>query len=477
MPDRYTNTQGEVRWRARWRTGSGERHSRSGFRTEGQARAHEEAMRTARRRGRPVRPPKAQVSVAQYWRRWWAQEVVVAKARGTQFGYRAIYSAYIAPALGQIKLRELIEDPQILVRWRTRIAQTKSQAVVVQAQRVLSSMLSAAAEEGVLSHNPVLLLEAQGRRGRARKLARSTTSRGPAAIDPVAWFLVVEYLRQPTRPGGRGAQPRVRRYPLDRARDALIVALGFMAGLRLPSEALGLTYEDVRHGRLHIEGRSSQGEYVAGSKTGPGRDLPLVPELADELKRVRRASRDAGRALHSGDFWIAARDGGIWSENQAHAWREREFRPVARQIARDFPQFSVLAKATPYLSRHTFVSCCLQAGISLATIASWCGTSIQMISRTYGRMIRRHEGAAAVELAQQYRTAKVEAMSLLSARSGRSQLHAGGGSRGRFFDPAADQGGSTSGSKAVRLPRAKREKESDLQHKRRRSSVGRALHS
>jgi integrase len=46
-------------------------------------------------------------------------------------------------------------------------------------------------------------------------------------------------------------------------------------------------------------------------------------------------------------------------------------------------------KATPYLTRHTFVSCCLQAGISLATIASWCGTSIQMISRTYGRMIRR----------------------------------------------------------------------------------------
>jgi hypothetical protein len=96
-----------------------------------------------------------------------------------------------------------------------------------------------------------------------------------------------------------------------------------------------------------------------------------------------------------------------------------------------------------------------------------------MISRTYGRMIRRHEGAAAVALAQQYRTAKVEGMSLLSARSGRSQLHAGGGSMGRFFDPAADQGGST----AVRLPRAKREKESDLQHIRRRSSVGRALHS
>jgi integrase len=319
-------------------------------------------------------------------------------------------------------------------------------------------MLSAAAEEAVLPHNPVLLLESQQRRGRARKLARSTAPRGAIAIDPVAWFLVLEYLRRPTRPGGRGRQERVRRYPLDRERDALIVALGFMAGLRLPSEALGLTRDDVRNGRLHVEGRSSQGEYLAGSKTGPGRDLPLVPALADELKRVRRAYRDAGQGLQGRDFWIGARRGGIWSENQAHAWREREFRPVARQIARDFQQFSALAKATPYLSRHTFVSCCLQAGISLATIASWCGTSIQMISRTYGRMIRRYEGIPPLELAEQYRTAKVEAMFLLSARSRGSKRRPQGGSTAEVLEPAVGKGGSKGGSTAVKLPVSRRQR-------------------
>jgi hypothetical protein len=40
-----------------------------------------------------------------------------------------------------------------------------------------------------------------------------------------------------------------------------------------------------------------------------------------------------------------------------------------------------------------------------------------MISRTYGRMIRRYEGIASVELARQYQQAKVEAMYLLSAHS------------------------------------------------------------
>jgi hypothetical protein len=44
-----------------------------------------------------------------------------------------------------------------------------------------------------------------------------------------------------------------------------------------------------------MEGRSSLGEYTRGSKTGAGRDLPLRPELAEELKRVERAYRDAGQ--------------------------------------------------------------------------------------------------------------------------------------------------------------------------------------
>ena len=54
---------------------------------------------------------------------------------------------------------------------------------------------------------------------------------------------------------------------------------------------------------------------------------------------------------------------------------------------------------------------CLQAGISLATIAAWYRTSIQMISQTHGRTIRRHEGTPPLGLAEQYQIAKVQAMS------------------------------------------------------------------
>jgi len=63
------------------------------------------------------------------------------------------------------------------------------------------------------------------------------------------------------------------------------------------------------------------------------------------------------------------------------------------------------------------MSCCLQAGISPATIAAWCGTSIQMISKTYGRTIRRYEGASPVSLDEQFQAAKAEATSLLADTS------------------------------------------------------------
>jgi integrase len=249
-------------------------------------------MRTARRQGQPLRRPKTRMTIGEYWERWWTEEITVAKARATQYSYRDTYVSYIAPRIGDVKLRQIIDDPQLLVDWRSKLVKDKSQSALEHAQRVLSSMLSAAAEEGVVPHNPLLLLSRQGRRGRARTVGRVRPKSEPLAVDLTAWFLVLAYLRRPTRPRIKGDEPRPCRYPLDRERDALIVALGFMAGLRVPSEALGLTRGDVRNGRLHIEGRSSCGEYIPGSKTGHGRDLPRLAEQ----RPMRRATRSSAVA-------------------------------------------------------------------------------------------------------------------------------------------------------------------------------------
>jgi hypothetical protein len=61
-----------------------------------------------------------------------------------------------------------------------------------------------------------------------------------------------------------------------------------------------------------------------------------------------------------------------------------------------------------------------------------------MISATYGRVIRRYEGAPPLALAERFRAGKVEAVSLLAASFRCSKSPGRGGVIGRGFRPAVD---------------------------------------
>jgi hypothetical protein len=80
-----------------------------------------------------------------------------------------------------------------------------------------------------------------------------------------------------------------------------------------------------------------------------------------------------------------------------------------------------------------------------------------MISGTYGRVIRRLEGEAPVELFLQYRTAKVQAMTLLSGNPRRSKAEPQGGSTGAVLARSWTQGGST----VVKMPRTSSRKRAE----------------
>ena len=66
-----------------------------------------------------------------------------------------------------------------------------------------------------------------------------------------------------------------------------------------------------------------------------------------------------------------------------------------------------------------------------------------------GRVIRRLEGEAPVELFVQYRTAKVQTITLLSGNPRHSKTEPQGGATGAVFDRSWTQGGST----VVKMPR------------------------
>jgi len=75
-----------------------------------------------------------------------------------------------------------------------------------------------------------------------------------------------------------------------------------------------------------------------------------------------------------------------------------------------------------------------------------------MISATYGRVIRRYEGAPPVAPDEQFRAGKVEAVSLLFDSSRRTEAAPRGGSTGAFIGPSWTQGGATGGSTDTKLP-------------------------
>ena len=82
-----------------------------------------------------------------------------------------------------------------------------------------------------------------------------------------------------------------------------------------------------------------------------------------------------------------------------------------------------------------------------------------MFSATYGRMIRRHEGASPVSLDEQFRMGKVEAMSLLSAASETSSAAEPTAEHMvSFKTPSPAQGGPTGGPMGRKLPLARRRK-------------------
>ena len=76
-----------------------------------------------------------------------------------------------------------------------------------------------------------------------------------------------------------------------------------------------------------------------------------------------------------------------------------------------------------YATRHTFISAALGCGVRIKWLAEYCGTSVDMIERHYGRYIR---GDAVAQLALLEASRKDgEPFPILGAKPGRSRVVSG----------------------------------------------------
>jgi hypothetical protein len=70
--------------------------------------------------------------------------------------------------------------------------------------------------------------------------------------------------------------------------------------------------------------------------------------------------------------------------NQAHKWPGKYFAPAVRRVAEEWPdEHRDIVGATPYSLRRGLISLRIRAGGDRRAIAKQCGTSVEMLVRSY----------------------------------------------------------------------------------------------
>jgi len=149
------------------------------------------------------------------------------------------------------------------------------------------------------------------------------------------------------------------------------IAVLLLTGMR-PSEAAGLRWSDIDLDRGTIEIRRSRVLWAeAAPKTaGSERTIRMTPELREVLRALAPECSDLSVHVFRG------RDGHPLHQDRV---TQRHWRPALEALK--------IRRRDLYSCRHTFISLALTAGVNIKWLAEYCGTSVVMIERRYGRFM------------------------------------------------------------------------------------------
>ena len=289
------------------------------------------------------------------------------------------------------------------------------------AWRVLSAVLSWAANSDLvpeIQSNGCLF--ANEKVGNRRKSMRARGGRGTVrrhgeeirswALSPLA----VERIREQMLTRAFQAER-----PILAHRDAIIVSVQFGLALR-NQEVYGLRWSSFTEGRARITEVLGWNQLDDWAKTehATGRVAKVPGILAEDLAVWRSTLREGGQLARDVDFIVpgdlAGKRFGIleagtgachMSTNQAKKWAPRFMKPALRALAESDPALASVVSATPYSLRRGGVSARLR-GEDAQSVASQCGTSLEMLSQHYSYEIDEVEHAGPQSLDQQWRRAR-----------------------------------------------------------------------
>jgi len=150
-----------------------------------------------------------------------------------------------------------------------------------------------------------------------------------------------------------------------------------------PSEALALCWGDMdlKRGEVSITKSLYLGE-ESGTKTeGSERVIKIHPNVVDVLKAIK--------PLHVTEKSLVFlnHDG---EPINFHTWRAKIWYRALR--------VKELRVRKPYTMRHTFISVGLTNGVNIKWLGDYCGTSVAMIEKHYGKYIRNDADEQLVRL-------------------------------------------------------------------------------
>jgi integrase len=288
------------------------------------------------------------------------------------------------------------ESADILKQWvKGMRAAGVSRATEAKAWTVISSALSWAVEDDSWSLSVNGCLTMQRRRGMRRASRRAGTgavrqvATGRRRGDLPSWALsplAVERIRLVM------LERLEQRSQLLALRDATVVSVQYGLAMR-NQEVWALSIGDLAGRRAVVREVLSYGELDDGKTegaTGPSRRPPIDGLLADDVAAFTAALASHGYPSGPNDFLLRGDLGGRgaldghMTGSQAHAWPRRYFTPAVLQVAKQWPEeHGAIIGATPYSLRRGMISLRIRAGEDRQAIAKQCGTSVEMLERSY----------------------------------------------------------------------------------------------
>ena len=140
-----------------------------------------------------------------------------------------------------------------------------------------------------------------------------------------------------------------------------------------PSETLALRWEDIdlKHGFLSITKSRYLGAENSPKTAGSEREIRLLPGVIEVLRAMK--------PLHVGvnEHIFKNQEG---HPLNFHTWRSAAWYRALRATG--------IRERGTYATRHTFISAGLGNGVNIKWLAEYCGTSVAMIEKHYGKYIK-----------------------------------------------------------------------------------------